>query len=186
MLRSLTGKGAASHRDFSARVGNLNPSDKGNMMERWYRTVYGKGAEKHVTVRRAFSNTAGKVKQRVIDLFEIRSTRRGPRGTIKELKAVDGPIGNDPKFWSQFEHYLEMVRTKITTEKGKVLADRLNYVFTSPEGAKRNRAAMERMFNLAEKKDASLAIELFDGTGRRHTVNSVDELNEVMKRFFKP
>jgi len=168
-----------SHKEFLELTKSLNPSDRGNMMERWYRVVYGSGAKKHVRISRDFPSGS---KQRVSDLFEVTTTRAGKQqGVIKELKSTEQEIKpSDSRFWEQFRDYLSLHREEVDG----VPVEKLTYVFTSPEGAWKNAAAMERMFKLASKRKVPLAIEVFDAAGQRHVIRKRSQIVQVMGEVF--
>ena len=176
-----------SHREFYALVSGLNSSDKGNMMEHWYRAVYGADTAKHVGVTRSFPSGAN---ERKLDLFEVTTSPRGQvQGQIKELKSGEKAIGvgktkrgldRDAEFWKQFGDYLYLGGRKVDG----VEVEKLTYVFTSPVGARRNRVAMEQMFALAREAQLPFAIEFFDDLGRRHIITKRSDVAAMLDAAF--
>ena len=111
------------------------------------------------------------------------------QGHIKELKSTDRAIGvgmtkgglkRDAAFWSQFDDYLSLHRKNVAGAS----VEKVTYVFTSPAGARQNRAAMEQMFKLASRKKVPLAIEFFDAAGRRHIIDKRADIAAKLEAAF--
>jgi hypothetical protein len=168
-----------SYQDFREMVKGLNPSDKGNMMEDWYKAVHAADNLPHVRVTP--DQVPGIKGDRVIDLLEVKKIDDElSEGVIRELKSHDGKIAGvgkdlsdaDKKFWSQFEDYLEMSQKELKTTAGAVKIKELRYVFTSPEGFAASSDALQRMLKEAKDKNVRLVIEHVDEKGVIHTIDN--------------
>jgi len=169
----------------------MNPSDKGNLTERWYRAIHGDVAEHHVhfpeeaTVRKAKVENGKLVLdangEPVMEEAKVRlASNRVPDfiegEAIHEMKAISGPLDKEGK--QQFEDNMKLVDAdgEVVDSSGK--AHRIKevmYTFFEPEGVKANAGWMARKL----KGNNKLSFELYNAKGERKIVTNlnVDELN---------
>ena len=152
----------ASYVQAQRMVAGLSASDRGNLMEVWYRARYAPAGQAHQRhqVTRTSGDNKGLVETRVTDLVVGREAR--------EVKDIKGKIDED-----QFAAYVDVLQRP--DAEGHREFDKLRYVFTNPEGAMANLEFFVLQFQKG-KVDGKLAIEIFDSQGNSKTVRDEDSL----------
>lgn len=151
---------AASYRMMREMVDGLASSDRGNLVEDWYRERYAKGAKRQkYTVERTSGENQGKKEYRVADMVQ--------GGEIREIKDVDGPIEE-----GQLDAHLDAVRDpKLGADLG---AKTVRYVFTKAKGALANETLlMRRLRNPA--LEGRFVLEVIDSSGKHQTATNSTE-----------
>ncbi len=145
---------AASYQQMRKMVDGLGSSDRGSLVEEWYRARYAPNArdrQKYEITRTSGGNT-GKIEKRVTDLIVGRE--------IREVKDIEGPIDHE-----QFGAYADLLCDDMLRETMAV--DKLRYVFTKPKGAIANLEFLaDQMGNIDLR--SRLSVEVLDASGRRH------------------
>lgn len=152
----------ASYVHAQRMVAGLSASDRGNLMEVWYRVRYAPAGQAHQPhqVTRTSGDNKGLVETRVTDLVVGREAR--------EVKSGKERIDKD-----QFAAYVDALDQR---RKGQAAPfDKLRYVFAEPEGAMANLEFFVLQFQKG-KVDGKLAIEIFDSQGNSKTVRDADSL----------
>ena len=151
----------ASYVQAQRMVAGLSASDRGNLMEVWYRVRYAPEGQAHQShqVTRTSGDNKGLVETRVADLVVGREAR--------EVKSGKEPIDQD-----QFAAYVDLLKDdKLRAHIG---IEKLRYVFTNPEGAMANLEFMARAFDKFGV-DGKLTIEVFDTSGGQNIVKSKEQ-----------
>jgi Domain of unknown function (DUF4157) len=179
---------AVSHRQLRLLLADVNPSDRGNLVEAWYKRRFAPDATEHVAAEptRVGENNKEYVDDRKIDLVERVHEDVGDGEVIDylqatELKDVQGPIDHD-----QFGAYVAMLqqRTRVMLSENQVgRIERLKYVFTQPEGARSNLAFIADAFENVEALRGRLTVEFFDSAGQRHTISNEQEARSWLSRL---
>jgi hypothetical protein len=157
---------AASYRMMREMVDGLHSSDRGNLVEDWYRERYAKGAKRQkYTVERTSGENQGKKEDRIADMVY--------GDEIKEIKDVDGRIDE-----GQIEAHLDAVRDDELS--GKLGAKKVRYVFTKEAGALANEEFVIEKLDSREAR-GKLIIEVIGRDGRRHTATSKAEAVAMFK-----
>ncbi len=156
----------ASYVQAQRMVAGLSASDRGNLMEVWYRARYAPAgqAHQHHQVTRTSGDNKGLVETRVTDLVVGREAR--------EVKSGKEPIDQD-----QFAAYVDVLEQR---KKGQAAPfDKLRYVFTNPEGAIANLEFFAKAMRDISIQD-KLAVEVFDAQGKRHIITTPKEALTVL------
>jgi hypothetical protein len=151
---------ATSYRMMRDVVDGLNSSDRGNLVEDWYRERYAKGAKRQgYKVERTSGENQGKTETRVADMVH--------GGEIREIKDVDGPIDE-----GQLDAHLDAIRDDELSEK--LGAKKVRYVFTKEKGALANERML--MDKLEDRNTfGRLVIEVIDAHGDHHTASTPEQ-----------
>lgn len=159
---------ATSYRMMREVVDGLASSDRGNLVEDWYRARYAKGGKRQgYRVERTSGANEGKREDRVADVVV--------GGEIREIKDVDGPIDE-----GQSDAHLDAVRDdKLSKSLG---AKRVRYVFTKQAGALANEALLMSRFEGQESKGL-LIIEVIDRSGTPHQVSTLREMTHLFAQL---
>ncbi len=149
---------AASYQQMRQLVDGLGNSDRGSLVEAWYRARFAPTAEarRAYEVTRTGGSNAGKTEKRVTDLIVGRE--------IREVKDIEGPID-----YEQFGSYADLLRDESLRETMGV--DKLRYVFTKPKGAIANLEFLARQMG-AEDLRGRLSVEVFDERGKGHELHT--------------
>lgn len=164
---------AASYQRMRQTLDGLGVSDKGNLTEVWYQRRYAKDADRHTPMgvtRRDPATGEEWLEDRKIDLFDGK--------TAAEVKSGAGPLGQEGK--DQFLAYVDMAEgAQRATFKGKAREVQvIKYVFTDPAGARKN---LPWMADILERREIKFVIEVFDQTGQRVSLRSVDEMRDFAR-----
>ena len=149
---------AASYRRMREVVDGLGSSDRGVLVEEWYKARYAPNAKPRSAyeVTRTSGENAGKTETRVTDMVVD--------GEIREVKDIDGPIDKE-----QFGAYVDAL--KDDGLRGSLGAERLRYVFTKTTGAVANLEYLAEQFELPGM-DGRLTVEFIDANGERRILTS--------------
>lgn len=157
---------AASYRMMRDMVDGLHSSDRGNLVEDWYRERYAKGAKRQkYSVERTGGENQGKTEDRVADMVQ--------GGEIKEIKDVDGRIDE-----GQLGAHLDAVGDDQLS--ASLAATKVRYVFTKEAGFLANQSVLESTMMRASSR-RRFVIEVIDSRGNRHEASTPRELADLFR-----
>jgi Domain of unknown function (DUF4157) len=157
----------ARHREMLRLTENLNPSDKGNLAEVWYKKVYGSGSSTHVKI------TPAKMQELNPGTTDIISQDRLPDAiignTLREQKHIAGQL-NDHDL-TQFDDFMKLRGKNIPGKDGAALKiNDVKYTFTNPKGVKANAEWMKQQL----KTNDNLSFEIFNTKGDKKIITKAD------------
>jgi hypothetical protein len=157
----------ARHREMLRLTENLNPSDKGNLAEVWYKKVYGSGSSTHVKI------TPAKMQELNPGTTDIISQDRLPDAiignTLREQKHIAGQL-NDHDL-TQFDDFMKLRGKNIPGKDGAALKiNDVKYTFTNPKGVKANAEWMKQQL----KTNDNLSFEIFNTKGDNKIITNAD------------
>jgi hypothetical protein len=156
----------AKHQELSRLTEGLNGADKGKFAEKWYKEIYGVGADGQVKIPQAEMDRLGLKfeRDRIPDFVQ------GDK--VKEIKAIKDKITPGSRDQKQFDDIIKVTKEpggiEVTLNDGtRRTVDKVSYVFTDPVGVKANAKWMAKQL----KEHDRLSIEVFNAKGERKILN---------------
>jgi hypothetical protein len=157
----------AKHQELSRLTEGLNGADKGKFAEKWYKEVYGVGADGQVKIPKAEMDRLG------LDFEKGRVPDFVQGDKIKEIKAIKDKITPGSRDQKQFDDIIKVSENpggiEVTLNDGtRRTVDKVSYVFTDPQGVKANSKWMVKQLQEHDK----LSFEVFNKSGERMIIDN--------------
>jgi hypothetical protein len=145
----------------------LNGADKGKFAEKWYKEVYGVGADGQVKIPKAEMDRLG------LDFEKGRVPDFVQGDKIKEIKAIKDKITPGSRDQKQFDDIIKAAERdggiEVALNDGtRRTVDKVSYVFTDPRGVKANAQWMAQQL----KGRPKLSFEVFNTKGERMIIDN--------------